>query len=263
MPKKEEEFSLDTVLQELKSVQSDVTIGEFRFKELSYEQQRKITSSTNSVVEIIATTKNLLNDYIEKNVEYVDDVVNIANTVTLDIRPFLLNVLRTISIGSEIVEDDKKYELYKVVESDLTNQLKPETFTRDTFELIIEVPTLRVDTIYNSLLMGALSQYRNKQVRNMTEMEASAINDIYGFYETMKYIKSFSIGKSSYNFIDLSTQDKTKLLNQFPQQIISVINRYRKKVDALTTKAFTATNSDDNSSIVIDQELQLFTQNDD
>lgn len=259
MPK-EDEFSLDTVLEELKSVQSDVIIGDFTFKELSYEQQRKITSSTNSLVEIIASTKNLLNEYIAKNVVYTNDMANISNTVTLDIRPFLLNVLRTISIGKEIREDGKEYEFYSVQESDLKSTLKPEVFKRDTFELVIQVPTLKEDTIYNTILMGALSQYRNKQARTMTEMEAGAINEIYTFYENMKYIKSFTIGKSTYEFIDLTTHDKVKVLNQFPQQIISAINRYRKQVDNLVEKAFTATCNSDGSTMVVDQEIQLFAQ---
>lgn len=263
MAKEREEFSLDEVLQELKSVQTDTTVGEFKFKELSYEQQRKITSSTSSIVEVIAATKNLLNEYISKNVEYTNDVADVKNSVTLDVRPFLLNVLRTISIGKEIKSDGKTYELYTVKPEDLVSTLKPEVFTRESFELVINVPTIKADTIYNTLLMGALSKYRNKQTRNMTEMEAGEINEIYIFYENMKYIESFTLGKNQYNFIELSTHDKIKVLNQFPQQLISVINRYRKQVDNQINKAFTATNSDDNSSIVIDQELQLFIQAED
>ena len=111
--------------------------------------------------------------------------------------------------------------------------------------------------------MNALSGYKNKQARNISESDVVSINTIYSFYENMKYIKSFTINDVTYNFIELATKDKIDLLNQFPQQIISVINRYRKQVDKLTEKAFTVTSVEDGSTQKLDNELQLFNSDED
>ena len=257
MAEKNTKEAIASLLKELNTVKNDVTIGRLSFKELTYEQQRKIVPNNSSISDIIASIRNTLNEYIKQNVEFVDDVVK-TDMLTLDVRPFVLNVLAAISMGKEIKIDDKNYTLYEVQPEDLEKHLQPEVYKKDTFELVIDVPTIKEDTIYNALLMNALSQYKNKQVRNLSDPDAVSITALYGFYENMKYIKSFTINGTTYNFIELSTQDKINLLNQFPQKIISLINRYRKQVDKLTEKAFTATNVEDGSVQKIDSELQLF-----
>lgn len=262
MPEKNPKEAIASLLEELKSVKNDAIIGNLSFKELTYEQQRKIIPSNSSVSDFIASVRNILNEYIKQNVEFTDDVVK-TDTLTIDVRPFILNVLRTISVGKEIKIDDKTYNLYEVQPEDLVRQLQPEVYKKDTFELVIDVPTIKEDTVYNALLLNALSQYRNKQARNLSESDVVSLNTIYSFYETMKYVKSFTVNGTTYNFIELSTQDKINLLNQFPQQIISVINRYRKQVDKLIEKAFTVTNIEDGTVQKIDNELQLFTSDED
>ena len=254
--------AIKSLLAELKSAKNDVSIGKLSFKELTYEQQRKILSTGISISDIIASTRNTLNEYIKQNVEYIDDVVK-TDTLTVDVRPFVLNVLRRISVGESVKVNGKSYTLYEVQPEDLESKLEPEIISRDKFELVINVPTLREDTIYNTLLLGALSQYKNKQARSLSEEDAAGIENLYSFYENMKYVKSFTINDVSYSFIELSTKDKVDLLNQFPQQIISVINRYRKQVDKCAEKAYTITNIEDGSALKIDNELQLFTSDDD
>lgn len=250
--------AIASLLEELKASKNDITIGRLSFKELTYEQQRKIIPGNASISDMIAIIRNTMNEYIKQNVEYVDDMVK-TDTLTLDVRPFVLTVLRSISMGKEITIDDKVYTLYDVQPEDLEQHLQPEIYKTEKFELVIDVPTLKEDTIYNALLMNALSQYKNKQARNLSEQDAVAINTVYGFYENMKYIKSFTIDGATYNFIELATQDKINLLNQFPQKIIALLNRYRKQVDKLVEKAFTVTNIEDGTTQRVDNELQLFT----
>lgn len=249
--------AIASLLEELKSAKNDVTIGRLSFKELTYEQQRKIVQNNASISEVIASVRNVLNDYIKQNVEFVDDVVK-TDMLTVDVRLFVLNVLRSISIGREITIDEKQYNLYDVQPEDLEQHLQPEVYKTDTFELVIDVPTIREDTIYNALLMNALSQYKNKAARNLSETDAIAIDALYSFYENMKYVRSFTIGGTTYKFIELATQDKVNLLNQFPQKIIAVINRYRKQVDKLNEKALTITNMDDGTTQKLENELELF-----
>lgn len=253
--------AINSLLNELKAVKSNVTLGGLSFKELTYEQRRKIISGNASVPDVIANTQNVLNEYIKQNVEFVDDVVK-SDTLTADVRPFVLNVLRSISIGKEIKLDEKNYKLYEVQPEDLVSKLQPEVYKRDTFELVISVPTIKEDTIYNALLVNALSQFRSKQLRTMTDMDVTTISELYSFYENMKYIKSFTIDGSTYSFIELATGDKVALLNQFPQQIINVLRKYRKQVDECYKKAFTVTSLDDGSTREIEHELELFTSDD-
>ena len=254
--------AIQSLLKELNTVKNDIVIGNLSFKELTYEQQRKVLPSNFSVSDVIPVTRNILNEYIKQNVEFTDDQVK-TDILTLDIRPFILNVLRVISIGKNIKLNGKEYTFYEVQPEDLVSQLQPEVYKRDTFELVINVPTIREDTIYNALLMNALSQYKNKQVRSLSEADAASINTLYSFYENMKYVKSFTVNGTTYNFIELATQDKIRLLNQFPQQIISVLIRYRKQVEKFVDKAFTLTSVDDGTTLEVDNELQLFTSDED
>lgn len=259
--KKPQKLTIDSLIEELKSVKNDTTIGNLHFKELTYEQQRKILTRSAGIVDILAVIKNTLNNYIDSNVEYTDDMVSTLNTVTLDIRPFILNVLRTISIGKEITDEGKKYELYTVQEEDLTPKIEPFTFEREGFKMVLEVPNLRTDNMYNTLLVAALSTYKNRQARNITELEAGEIEELYSFYENMKYIKTITIGGTDFEYRELSTADKINILNQFPQQLIAVIYKYRKQVDKCVEKAYRAINPEDGTELDVVNDLQLFLIN--
>ena len=254
--------AIQSLLKELKSVKNDTTIGKLSFKELTYEQQRKVLPSNFSISDVIPVTRNILNEYIKQNVEFVDDPVK-TDILTLDVRPFILNELRTISIGKNIKIDGKEYTLPEVQPEDLNSTLEPEIYKTDTFELVIDVPTIKEDIIYNTLLLNSLLQYKHKQARSLSEADSASINTLYTFYENMKYVKSFTIENTTYDFIELSSSDKTNLLNQFPQQIISLIVRYRKKVEKFAEKAYTLTSIDDGSILKIENELQLFAAEDD
>lgn len=258
MSEKNQKEAIASLLEQLKTQKEDEVIGNLSFKELTYEQQRRVVSASGSMAEVIATSRNLFNEYIKQNVTFTDDPVK-TDILTLDVRPFVLNVLKRISDGRHIFVDKKYYELYDVQPDDLVSKLKPEVIKKDSFELVIKVPTLKVDTIYNSLLLNALSQYRNKQSKNITDGDILSINELYSFYENMKYIDSFILDGITYDFIELPTQDKITLLNQFPKNIISLIRYYRKQVDKCVTKAFTVTNPDDGSTRDMENELALFT----
>lgn len=259
MADQNQKAAIESLLNELKTVKNDTTIGNLSFKELTYEQQRKILSGKNSSIsDFIPNSMITLNEYIKKNVEFTDDQVK-TDILTIDVRPFILNVLRTISVGKDIKVDDKIYQLYEVEPEDLVSKMKPMVYKKDTFELVICVPTIKEDTVYNSLLINALSQYKNRKTSSFDESDATVINDLYVFYDNMKYIKSFTVDGVTYDFIELSTADKVSLLNQFPQQIISTIKRYKKQVDECVKKAYTVTNLEDGSTKELEHDLQLFT----
>lgn len=263
MAEQNQKAAIASLLSELQSVKNDITLGNLSFKELTYEQQRKIISGRNSsMTDFLPNANIMMNEFIRQNVEFTDDQVK-TDILTADVRPFVLNVLRAISIGKDIKVDDKVYQLYDVQPEDLVSKLEPEVYKKDTFELVISVPTIKEDTIYNALLVNALSQYKNKQARTMSESDAASINDLYNFYDNMKYIRSFTVDGTTYDFVELSTNDKVSLLNQFPQQILSVIRRYKKQVEACQTKALTVTCPEDGSTTELEHELQLFTTEED
>lgn len=257
---KEQTPSIDSIISQLKtSIANDVTLGGFTFKELSYEQQRKLINNGSSPIEFVVVVSNLLNDFITQCVEYADDVAEVAKTVTVLQKPFLINKLRTLNFGEEHVDGEKTYLFYDVKAEDFEIELAPKTIERGGLTINLRVPTIAVDTHFNKILIQALSGYKNKSARNITETEGGDVLMRYQLYELMKYIESFTFNGQTYDFTDMVPKSCVDFMNVLKAPMIKEITAYKAKIDRLTKKATTLTNkSDENDTMELNNLAEFF-----
>lgn len=243
---KEQTPSIDSIISQLKtSIANDVTLGGFTFKELSYEQQRKLINNGSSPIEFVVVVNNLLNDFIAQCVEYTDDVAEVSKTVTVLQKPFLINKLRTLNFGDTHIDGEKTYKFYDVTAEDLDIELESKTIERAGLTINLRVPSIAVDTHFNKILIQALSGYKNKAARNMTETEGGDILMRYQLYELMKYIESFTFNGQTFDFTDMVPKSCVDFMNVLKAPMIKEITAYKAEIDKLTKKATTLTNVND------------------
>ena len=218
--------SINTLIEDLQSEHKTKALGGFIFTELKLAQQRNLAKINFSEWELNARISNFHNKNIKESVVPENDV--------------FINVLRTITLGNEIVKDNEKYTLYDVVDSDLTNELESIDIKRGKTTIHLRVPVLDVDTKYNGQLIQDLSKYKKTRVDQASEGELYAIFDLYRIYEIMKYIDSLEVSGSSYPFEEVSIADQKRILDSMSAGVIEEIEAYIKEVRNLEEKAYTA-----------------------
>ena len=232
--------SINTLIEDLQSEHKTKALGGFIFTELKLAQQRNLAKINFSEWELNARISNFHNKNIKESVVPENDVVPLGSYVTVAQKPFFINVLRTITLGNEIVKDNEKYTLYDVVDSDLTNELESIDIKRGKTTIHLRVPVLDVDTKYNGQLIQDLSKYKKTRVDQASEGELYAIFDLYRIYEIMKYIDSLEVSGSSYPFEEVSIADQKRILDSMSAGVIEEIEAYIKEVRNLEEKAYTA-----------------------
>lgn len=239
----ENALTFDTLINELKSNSSQLVKGGFTFKELSHKQQRRILGGGFDAVEIPAKLANIYNDFLSESVYMNDDLVDMARVITLETKPYFINLLRVASFGKTYYVKGEAYDLYDVKAKDLKIKSKPHTVVANKFKINLEVPTLIEDTRYNNLLATALTPHKKK--RSINDVNIGTVNDLYQIYEILKYIVSFEFGGQVYKFSQYSIQDRIKFLNNLSSVTIEEIKTYikdtAKKAEdiALTAKSQT------------------------
>lgn len=232
--------NLDAIISELKtSLDAGVELGNFKFKELSYDQQRRLLNSNTSPAEYPAVVGNLLNDFIAECVEYTDDIVDVRKTVTIIQKPFLLNKLRELNFGTSHKENGIEYEMYKVKEEDFDITVEPKTIERAGLTINLRVPTLAVDTHFNKILVSALSNYKGKRAANITEIESGELLLKYQLYELMKYIESFEFNGQKFDFTDMLPRSCVDFMNVLKAPIVKEIAKYHNEIQNASKKAIT------------------------
>lgn len=223
----ENSLTFDSLLNELKSNNAQVVKGSYTFKELTHKQQRKILSGSFDAVEIPAKLSNIYSDYLSESVSKNDDMVDLSRIITLETKPYFINVLRTISFGSTYYSKGQAYELYDVKPEDLEPKAEPKTIIANKFKINLMVPTIFDDERYNNLLVNALAPHKKK--RSINEVNVGSVTDLYQMYEILKYIVSFEFNEQVYRFGQYSIQDRIKFLNNLPQITIEEIKEYIKE----------------------------------
>lgn len=268
-----DQLSFNEILTQLKNQSSEKTVGNYVFKELTLKQQRQILTSTYEAVEIPARISNIYNNYIAESVSLKDDMVNLSHVVTVDKKPYLLNVLRSISLGDEYVpseeeeetpntlEDTDKvktvYKIYEVTEKDLEAKSEtPEDVVFGNFRFKLAIPTLAEDTTYNSFLLNALKPYRKKKI---SDADLGAVADVYQIYEMMKYIKTVTFENQEYTFSALAPSDKVKLLDSLPRSASDAIAAFIRKVKKNEDIAYSAI-SETGDKVVMDSNTLFFSK---
>lgn len=232
--------SINALIEDLQLEHKTKNLGGFIFKELTLAQQRNLAKINFSEWELNARISNFHNRNIKDSVVSENDIVPLGSYVTVAQKPFFINVLRTITLGNEIVKDNEKYTLYDVVESDLTNELEPIDITRGKTTIHLRVPVLDIDTKYNGQLIQDLSKYKKTRVDHATEGELYAIFDLYRIYEIMKYVEYLEVAGSIYPFEEVSIADQKRILDSMGAGVIEEIESYIKQVRNLEEKAYTA-----------------------
>ena len=168
-------LTFDTLINELKNNSSQIIKGGYTFKELSHKQQRKILSGGFDAVEIPAKLANIYNDFLSESVYMNDDLVDLARVITLETKPYFINLLRVASFGKTYYVKGEAYDLYEVTPEDLKIKSTPHTVIANKFKINLEVPTLMEDSRYNNLLVTALTPHKKK--RSINEFHASDHQD--------------------------------------------------------------------------------------
>lgn len=169
---------------------------------------------------------NIFNTIIADNVACADEM-SVVDTVTVENKPFFLNVLRRMSLGGEFTDPStgKVYNLPEVKESDLEPSIAPQELSVGAAVKVgLAVPTLNVDGHYNELLRTALKPYRRK---SMDDVETQApVYDLLGQYEIMKFIDTVSFNGTAYDFIRIPMEQKRRFLDSMPSKDMERIREY-------------------------------------
>lgn len=251
-------LGFDLLINELKNNNTQTTKGDYIFKELTHKQQRRILSSNFDAVEIPAKLAMIYGDYLTESVYKADDLVDLSRIITLETKPYFINVLRTISFGRTYYNKGQAYELYEVKDEDLIPKAKPHTVIANKFKINIEVPTIFEDGRYNNLLINALGPYKRK--KSLKDVNVGSVTDLYQIYEILKYIVSFEFAGQVYRFNQYSIQDRIKFLNNLSQITIEEIKEYIKNnVKKAEDKALAAVSTTNGEHIVADMNSIFFS----
>lgn len=243
-----EGISFDSILNELSSTTKRNVLGNMEFKEITMKQQRKIMNGGYDNIEISAKFADVYNEFIAENVVVTNDIVPSTKVVTLETKPYVLNVLRTLTLGNTYYDDetDKVYVLNEVTEDDLIPKIEDESIEFGNVKIVLSVPDLERDTKYNKLLCIALNPYKKK---NLKDSDTFPVMDLYQTYEIFKYIKTISFKGVDYDFDQVSMNDKNKLLNSLHASIVNQITDYIKRVEDVKEVALKATDSESGETI--------------
>lgn len=256
------EFSFDDIINELKKNASLKTVGNYEFTELTLKQQREILSAGFESVETPAKLTNIYNNYIKTCVNYADSMVSILEDTKIERRGYLLNILRTMSIGELYYKEDednenaprKCFTLYKVKPEDLDVEVAPKVITfgpNNEFTIELETPTLAKDNQYNALLVNALQPYTKKRDNSIV----GSVADLYQVYEIVKYINKCGMNDKVFDFASKPMPDKQKYLNVLPQAVISQINEYIRYAKSFEANALEAIAEDGEKTTISFDEL--------
>ena len=198
---KQEDFSFEDILDELQSNSNEIECGQYSVKELTMHHQRKNLTAGMEPVEAPLRLNKLFNEYIIENVTSTSNYGEIGDIVDVAERPYLINLLRKATIGTEYRDGENVYEMYEVTEDDFNN-IGEKSMSFDCGSLVInlEYPSINKDNRVNEQLSNALNPFKN---RRLTDDDYGQITDIYSLYEIIKYIFSIVREPVSYSVFEL------------------------------------------------------------
>lgn len=251
-------LTFETLLNELKNNNNQITKGSYIFKELTHKQQRKILNGNFESVEIPAKLSNIYSEYIGESIEMDDDMSDITRLITVDKKPYFINMLRVVTFGDTYYHKGDAYKLYEVQESDLICEPKIYTITANKFKINLKLPTIAEEEKYNNLLIIALAPHKNKSSYDNINM--GAVTDLYQNYELLKYMDSFEFNGEKYRFAQYSIQERLKFLNHLPQITIEEIKEYiETNVTAHENIAMSAFKVETNEKIIAEINALFFS----
>lgn len=245
---KQEEFSFEDILDELQSSSNEIECGPYTIKELTMHHQRKNLTAGMEPVEAPLRLNKLFNEYIIENVTSTSDYGEIGDIVDVSERPYLINLLRKATLGSEYKEGEVVYMMYDVTDDDFNNiGEKSTSFECGSLVINLEYPSLNKDNRINDLLSDALKPFKN---RRLTDDDYGKITDIYSLYEIIKYIFSIEKNGETIEFDTISIANRKKFIDRLPLRYIDIIGDFMKTVKDHEVKCFTAHNPEKETETV-------------
>ena len=258
-----DELTFEDLLSDLQENGVETSVkGGFKFTEMLHEESQKLmkVGSTAAHIEIPAKIANLYTDFIKNSVEFEDDVVDVIENVTTDIKPLLLNELRRITLGDTYVDDDDvEYTLREVTDIDFEKIVDPIVINFNKFGIRLSCPTLQKERTIHNQILADLQQYRNK--KQLKDTDYGEIADLYQNYEIMKYITEISCTGGVYDFESSPKNKKFKLISSLPQKVIGEINDYIERVKDNERIATTVINNETKEETQIDLNSLFFVRN--
>ena len=216
--------------------------------------------STSAHIEIPAKISNLFTDFIKKSVEFENDVADVTEHVTIDIKPLLLNELRRLTLGDLYVDDEGvEYTLRNVTDEDFKHSIEPIIVAFNKFGIRLSVPTLQKEKTIHNQIIADLQQYRNK--KQLKDTDYGEIADLYQNYEIMKYVTEITCDGGVYDFESSPKNKKFKLISSLPQKVIGEINDYIELVKENEKKASTIINNETKEEEQVDLNSLFFVRN--
>lgn len=245
---KQEDFSFEDILDELQSNSNEIECGQYSVKELTMHHQRKNLTAGMEPVEAPLRLNKLFNEYIIENVTSTSNYGEIGDIVDVAERPYLINLLRKATIGTEYRDGENVYEMYEVTEDDFNN-IGEKSMSFDCGSLVInlEYPSINKDNRVNEQLSNALNPFKN---RRLTDDDYGQITDIYSLYEIIKYIFSIEKEGETIEFDTISIANRKKFIDRLPLRYVEKIGDFMRTVKAHEEKCFTAHNPEKESETV-------------
>lgn len=231
------------------------------FKEIDAKQQKSLLSAAidNSVYssDFISAFYNILKENILNEDKSIIDTLTIADKAFIGIalRNQISNIL-SIKFSDDEKEDVfldsiiSKFKSYTVP--------KPETIQieNDTAKIsvIISLPTIDEELLYEKLVYKDIKNI--DQIKSTKEIQSLISEAFIG--ETSKYIKNISVNDASFNFNNLSLNEKLRIVEKLPsgliQKILIKISQWKKDIDTILT----VNNKDNTKNKVVNVDSLLF-----
>lgn len=253
-----DELNFEALLSQIEDNINHKIIGHYKFTELSMSELRKMTNVGFNPIELPAKISNLFNEYISNAVENVEDIIDLSDEITLDLKPFFICVLREITLGNVFVDQktNKKYLLKTIEEKELTPSIEPKIVSFGDFNIFLKVPTLKKDTFYNNEILRELTAYK----KTLNDEDYGKIADLYQIYEIIKYITKIDLKNESFDFERCPINKKIKIINKLPQRTITEISNYIDSVREKESEAFAALEVETGESIIADMYSLFFVK---
>lgn len=252
------ELNFESLLSELSGNITTVEKGDYVFSELTMKEQRRILNMGFSPIEIPVRISNVYNDFISEAVQFRDDIAKVCETVTLDVKPYVMVQLRQITLGDKYVDSDgKTYTIRPVTDADLKSKVEPKMIEFNNFILRLEVPNLEKDRMINGQMLVELGNFK----KNLSDEDYGKVADLYNVYELMKYITEIELNGNIFDFEKCPVNKKIKIVNSLPQRVVSEITDYIDEVKSHEDKALEATNDETGEVTIMDMTTLFFTKN--
>ena len=252
------ELNFESLLSELSGNITTVEKGDYIFSELTMKEQRRILNMGFSPIEIPVRISNVYNDFISEAVQFRDDIANVIETITLDVKPYVMVQLRQITLGDKYVDSDgKTYTIRPVTDADLKSKVEPKMIEFNNFILRLEVPNLEKDRMINGQMLVELGNFK----KNLSDEDYGKVADLYNVYELMKYITEIELNGNIFDFEKCPVNKKIKIVNSLPQRVVSEITDYIDEVKSHEDKALEATNDETGEVTIMDMTTLFFTKN--